>query len=76
MELVVVIGLPYDDHGNSVHAIAEADPAVVSTEDLLSFATERLVKYKLPGTVEHVDKPLLDDAGKLGRNALRSDQAS
>ncbi|MGA1436241.1 MAG: AMP-binding enzyme, partial [Ilumatobacteraceae bacterium] len=73
---VVVIGLPDDDRGNSVHAIVEADPAVVSTEDLLTFAAERLAKYKLPRTVEYVDEPLRDDAGKVRRNALRADRAS
>ena len=38
-------------------AIVEADPNVLSTEDLLTFAAERLAKYKLR-SVEYVDEPL------------------
>jgi bile acid-coenzyme A ligase len=71
---VVVIGLPDDDRGASVHAIVEADPAVIPTDELLRFAGERLAKYKLPRTVEYVDEPLRDDAGKVRRTALRADR--
>ncbi|MEY2957864.1 MAG: hypothetical protein RLZZ01_432, partial [Actinomycetota bacterium] len=73
---VVVIGLPDDDRGNSVHAIVEADPEQVSSEELLAFAAERLAKYKLPRSVEFVDEPLRDDAGKVRRTALRSERTS
>ncbi len=73
---VVVIGLPDDDRGNSVHAIVEADPAQVSTEELLAFAAERLAKYKLPRSVEFVDQPLRDDAGKVRRTALRTERTA
>lgn len=68
---VVVIGLPDEDRGNSVHAIVEADPDRVSVDDLLVFAAERLAKYKLPRSVEYVNEPLRDDAGKVRRTALR-----
>lgn len=71
---VVVIGLPDDDRGNSVHAIVEADPAQVSAEEVLAFAAERLAKYKLPRSVEFVDQPLRDDAGKVRRTALRTER--
>ena len=73
---VVVIGLPDDDRGNSVHAIVEADPAQVSTEELLAFAAERLAKYKLPRSVEFVDQPLRDDAGTVRRTALRTERTA
>ncbi|TVR27837.1 MAG: acid--CoA ligase [Ilumatobacter sp.] len=67
-----VIGLPDDDRGNIVHAIVEADPAAVTVDDLLAFAAERLVRYKLPRSVEFVSEPLRDDAGKVRRSALRA----
>jgi bile acid-coenzyme A ligase len=67
-----VIGLPDDDRGNIVHAIVEADPDEVSVDDLLRYAAERLVRYKLPRSVEFVSEPLRDDAGKVRRSALRS----
>ena len=71
---VVVIGLPDDDRGSVVHAIVEADPAVLSTDDLLAFAAERLARYKLPRSVEFVDEALRDDAGKVRRTGLRADR--
>ena len=68
---VVVIGLPDEDRGNRIHAIVEADEAEVGVDDLLSFASERLARYKLPRTVEYVDEVLRDDAGKVRRSELR-----
>ena len=68
---VAVIGLPDDDKGNTIHAIIEADPAVVSEADLRTFVGERLVTYKVPRTWEFVAEPLRDDAGKVRRSALR-----
>ncbi len=67
-----VIGLPDDDRGNIVHAIVEADSAEVSADELLAFAADRLVRYKLPRSVEFVSEPLRDDAGKVRRTALRA----
>jgi bile acid-coenzyme A ligase len=69
---VVVIGLPDDDKGNVVHAIVEADPAVVGEEELRSFLADRLVSYKIPRTFEYVTEALRDDAGKVRRSALRA----
>ncbi len=68
----VVIGLPDAERGSRVHAIVEADPTVVRSEDLIAFTAERLVTYKVPRTIEFVDAPLRDDAGKVRRSALRS----
>jgi bile acid-coenzyme A ligase len=66
-----VIGLPDDDLGNRVHAIVEADPSTFDVAHLLTFLGERLVRYKVPRTVEVVTEPLRDDAGKVRRSALR-----
>jgi bile acid-coenzyme A ligase len=67
-----VIGLPDEDKGNRVHAIVEADPAAVDVDDVLAFLAERLARYKLPRTIELVDAPLRDEAGKVRRSALRA----
>jgi bile acid-coenzyme A ligase len=67
-----VIGLPDDDRGNRIHAIVEADPDQLSEESLRRFLADRLVTYKLPRTVELVDTPLRDEAGKVRRSALRA----
>jgi len=71
-----VIGLPHEDRGNDVHAIVEADESVVSQADLLAFLAERLTKYKLPRTIEFVDEPLRDEAGKVRRADLRAQRLS
>jgi bile acid-coenzyme A ligase len=67
-----VIGLPDDDLGNVVHAIVEADPDAIQVDELLVFLGERLVRYKVPRSVEIVNEPLRDDAGKVRRGALRA----
>jgi len=67
-----VIGLPDDDRGNDVHAIVEADESVIPASELLEFLGERIARYKLPRSVEYVDQPLRDDAGKVRRAELRA----
>lgn len=67
-----VIGLPDDDRGSVVHAIVETGPGGVSRDELLAFLADRLVAYKLPRSVEFVDEPLRDDAGKVRRSELRA----
>ncbi|HEV3227188.1 MAG TPA: hypothetical protein VGZ52_10145 [Acidimicrobiales bacterium] len=71
---VAVIGLPDDDLGNRIHAILEADPAEVTEADLVVFLGDRLVRYKIPRTIEYVDRPLRDDAGKVRRAQLRAER--
>jgi bile acid-coenzyme A ligase len=66
-----VIGLPDEERGNIIHAIVEADPTEVSEDELLKFVAERLVRYKVPRTIEFVGDPLRDDAGKVRRTDLR-----
>jgi len=65
-----VIGLPHGDLGNAVHAIVDA-PDGLDEEALMAHLAERLVRYKLPRSVEVVNEPLRDDAGKVRRRALR-----
>jgi bile acid-coenzyme A ligase len=73
---VAVIGLPDDDLGSIVHAVVEADPAVVSQEELLRFVAERVVRYKVPRSMEYTDQPLRNEAGKLRRSALRAERTT
>ena len=69
-----VIGLPDEDLGNVVHAIVDAPDAEITEEQLLNHLGERLVRYKIPRTVEFVDDPLRDDAGKVRRKTLREER--
>lgn len=68
-----VIGLPDDDLGERVHALVDAT-APVTPAELQAHVAARLVRYKVPRTVELVDGPLRDDAGKLRRSALRAER--
>jgi bile acid-coenzyme A ligase len=69
-----VVGLPDEDRGNIVHAIIETGPDRISLTDLNEFLAERLVAYKLPRSIECVDEPLRDDAGKVRRSQLRTER--
>lgn len=67
------IGLPDEDLGAVVHAIVETN-ADLSSDDLRSYLSDRLVRYKIPRTFEFVRDPIKDDAGKVRRGALRADR--
>lgn len=70
----VVVGLPDDDLGNRVHAIIDA-PGGIDEDDLRAFLGERLVRYKIPRSIEFSDEgPLRDDAGKVRRKNLRAER--
>ena len=66
-----VIGLPDDDLGAVVHAIVEP-AAEIDEAALMAHLTERLVRYKLPRSIEFVAGPIRDEAGKVRRAALRA----
>ncbi|MFT7140194.1 MAG: bile acid-coenzyme A ligase, partial [Sulfitobacter sp.] len=67
-----------EDLGNVVHAIVDA-PGLDTTDGtaeaaLLKHLNERLVRYKVPRTIEFVTEPLRDDAGKVRRKQLRAER--
>jgi bile acid-coenzyme A ligase len=66
-----VIGLPDEDLGSAVHAIVESDGAI-DEPALMRHLEQRLVRYKLPRSIEFVSEPLRDEAGKVRRSALRA----
>jgi bile acid-coenzyme A ligase len=67
-----VIGLPDTDWGHRVHAIVELDPTVEAPtpEALRLFCRERLAAYKVPKSVEIVDRLPRSEVGKVSRTAL------
>jgi len=69
-----VIGLPHADLGNVVHAIVDAPDGGVTDDALMAHLEQRLVRYKLPRTIEWVNEPLRDDAGKVRRKSLRAER--
>ncbi len=69
-----VIGLPDDDLGQRIHALAETDGSLDSdslAEALRAHLRDHLVAWKIPRSFEWVDHPLRDEAGKVRRAALR-----
>ncbi len=74
IEGAVVIGLPDEDFGASVHAIVQPTDGwrgKLDQDMLVTFLRDRLVAYKLPRSFEFVDGQLRDDAGKVRRQQLR-----
>ena len=70
----LVVGVPDDDLGQVPHAIVHTvDGSRLDEASVMAFVGERLAPYKLPRTVEFVDMPLRDDAGKARRSAVRAD---
>jgi bile acid-coenzyme A ligase len=65
-----VVGLPDDDMGNLIHAIVQPRPGLTEAA-LASHLAGLLVTYKRPRTIEFVDEPLRDEAGKVRRSQLR-----
>jgi bile acid-coenzyme A ligase len=75
VEVAVVIGLPHEDLGASVHAIVKpvADGEALDAKELVEFLGERLVRYKIPSSFEFTSETLRDDAGKVRRSKLRDE---
>jgi bile acid-coenzyme A ligase len=69
---VVVIGLGDPDWGRRVHALIEpVDPAdPPPADDVIAFAKSRLAGYKVPKTVEVVERIPRSAATKVNRSAL------
>ncbi|WOH75616.1 AMP-binding protein [Bradyrhizobium sp. NDS-1] len=70
-----VVGLPHEDMGSSVHAIVQAQ-RTLTADALMTHLAERLVTYKLPRSIEFVDHPLRDEAGKVRRTQLRDERVA
>ncbi|KAF0174000.1 MAG: AMP-binding protein [Hyphomonadaceae bacterium] len=66
-----VIGLPDEDLGNRLHAIIDCPDGPPDEKALLAHLADRLVRYKIPRSLEYVAEPLRDDAGKVRRKDLR-----
>ena len=68
----LVVGVPHEDLGQVPHALVHTG-ANLDEEAIRSFVAERLAEYKVPRSVEFVDTPLRDDAGKARRTAVRDE---
>ncbi len=71
----LVVGIPHEDLGQVPHALVQTAPggkAALDEKAVTEFVAERLAEYKVPRSVEFVDTPLRDDAGKARRTAVRA----
>jgi long-chain acyl-CoA synthetase len=70
-----VFGIPHDEWGEEVKAVVEPAPGVepgpALTAELLDFLGGRLAKFKLPKTIDYVDRLPRQDNGKLYKRELR-----
>ncbi len=72
----LVVGVPHPDLGQVPHALvhtADGANAALDEAGVKAFIGERLADYKVPRTVEFVDTPLRDDAGKARRTQVRDE---
>jgi len=68
----LVFGVPHDDLGQVPYALIQlAEGADLDADGVQAFLRERLENHKVPRTVEFVDRPLRDEAGKARRSAVR-----
>jgi long-chain acyl-CoA synthetase len=72
---VAVFGVPNPDWGEEIKAVVRpaegVEPSDDLTAELLSFAADRLAKFKLPKTIDYVDELPRDPNGKLYKRKLR-----
>lgn len=67
----LVVGIPHEDLGQVPHALVHTDDRDLDEEAVRAFVADLLADYKVPRSVEFVDTPLRDDAGKARRTAVR-----
>jgi long-chain acyl-CoA synthetase len=72
---VAVFGIPHADWGEEIKAVVQpapdAEPGEELTAQLLSFAGERLARFKRPKSVDYVEEMPRDPNGKLYKRKLR-----
>lgn len=71
----LVVGVPHEDLGQVPHALVHAAETAEDLDEaaVKAFVAQRLAEYKVPRSVEFVDTPLRDDAGKARRTAVRDE---
>jgi long-chain acyl-CoA synthetase len=72
---VCVFGIPHEDWGEEIKAVIEpaegVEPGDALTEELLEFAKTKLGKFKIPKSIDYIEKMPRDENGKLPKRKLR-----
>jgi bile acid-coenzyme A ligase len=73
----LAVGVPdpnAGDLGQVPHVLVQAGAAsILDADGVIDFLRQRVEGHKVPRSVEFVDTPLRDDAGKARRSAVRTD---
>ena len=76
VEMVAVIGVPHDTHGEEIAAYVVAKSgASLDADELRDWAKERLAAFKYPRIVKVVDALPLNATGKILKRELRDQHA-
>ena len=71
----VVVGMPHDINGEIPKAFIQLNDGATATErDIIKFAKEKLAHFKVPRSVEFLDKLPLSATGKILRRVLRQQE--
>jgi acyl-CoA synthetase (AMP-forming)/AMP-acid ligase II len=72
VDQVAVIGLPDPQWGEAIHAVVRrCEGSMLTEQELLDFAAERLSSYKKPRSIEFVDALPISATGKVLKKDLR-----
>jgi bile acid-coenzyme A ligase len=70
----LAVGVPDEDLGQVPYALVHTVAgSALDAAAVRAFVGDRLAGYKVPRTVEFVDTPLRDDAGKARRSLVRDE---
>jgi long-chain acyl-CoA synthetase len=72
---VAVFGIPNEDWGEEIKAVVElkhgVEPSDELRQDIWAFCEDRVAKYKMPRTIDFIDKLPREANGKLIKRKLR-----
>jgi len=72
---VAVFGIPHEEWGEEVKAVVELKagetPSDELANDIRAFCSERIAKFKMPRTIDFIDKLPREANGKLIKRKLR-----
>lgn len=67
----IVVSVDNDLYGEVVKAFVKKSSPSLSERDLIRYASEHLINYQVPKTIEFVEEYPLNSMGKIDRKALR-----
>ena len=72
---VAVFGIPHEDWGEEVKAVIEpiagVEPSEALSEEIFTWAKDKLAKYKTPRSIDYIEEMPRDPNGKLYKRKLR-----